>query len=206
MMKKILSLDRIVGLAKYPFSKMAYRSYHRKKEKTVKDYAKIYGCNVFVETGTYWGDMDKHVYKTFEYLASVEIQKFIYEKNLITFKNYSKLHLYCGDSTHQIPKMLSDIKAHFGTKKYKVVFWLDGHYSAGITGRGEKDTPILEELKGIKDANIGKCVILIDDARCFVHEGEYIEYPTLDYLKGYVSEIFNVDSFEVENDIIRIIV
>lgn len=150
--------------------------------------------------------MDRAVYGTFNYLASVEIQKFIYEENLEALKEYEKLHLYNGDSSVLIPIMLDEIKKNFKDKQYKVCFWLDGHYSGGDTGRGEKDTPIMEELNGIKNANVGDCVILIDDARCFTHEGDFIDYPTIPYLRKYVKKIFNNCSFTVRGDIIRIIV
>ncbi len=179
---------------------------HSYKEKTVRKYAEKYDCNAFLETGTYRAEMDRNVYDSFEYLATVEIQRFIYEENVEKLRGYSKLHLYNGDSSIQIPVMLDDIKKHFSGEKYKVCFWLDGHYSAGETGRGEKDTPIMEELKGIKDADIGHCVILIDDARCFIHEGEFIDYPTIPFLKQYVESLFSGCEFTVRNDIIRIIV
>ena len=195
---------RLKNLFTYGVKMLRHSAQHRVKENTVKQYARRNGCNVFVETGTYWGEMDKHVYKTFDYLASVEIQKDIYEKNLISFKDYDKLHLYNGDSTVQIPIMLKDIKEAYKNRDYKILFWLDGHYSAGDTGKGEKDTPILEELRGIKESNIGECIILVDDARCFVHEGEYIDYPTIAFLKEYVHDLFGNSDFRVEKDIIRI--
>ena len=80
------------------------------------------------------------------------------------------------------------------------LFWLDGHYSSGITAKTDKNTPILEELKTIFTSpyNHG---ILIDDARLFTGKEDY---PSIDELcllvKGYAPE----RTVEVADDIIRI--
>jgi hypothetical protein len=59
----------------------------------------------------------------------------------------------------------------------RCVFWLDGHYSGGATGRGPEDTPIRRELEHIAAAGRVWDVVLIDDARCFDGRNGY---PTLD--------------------------
>tara|TARA_B110000208_G_scaffold191158_1_gene257149 strand:+ start:3614 stop:3934 length:321 start_codon:yes stop_codon:yes gene_type:complete len=43
------------------------------------------------------------------------------------------------------------------------LFFLDGHWSAGPTGRGKKDCPLYEELENIIKHCKVKCVIMIDD-------------------------------------------
>jgi hypothetical protein len=60
-----------------------------------------------------------------------------------------------------------------------VLYWLDGHHSAGNTGRGAKDTPIREELDAVFARGHPGDVILIDDARCF--DGTR-DYPRLEEL------------------------
>ena len=67
-----------------------------------------------------------------------------------------------------------------------VNFWLDGHYSHGISFRAEKDTPIKEELAAIEEAlpNLDSIAVLIDDVRCF-YPDEFTslnDYPQVDYL------------------------
>jgi hypothetical protein len=47
------------------------------------------------------------------------------------------------------------------------VFWLDGHYSGGETGKGVVDDPILISLNQIVAHPIKEHVIFIDDARTF---------------------------------------
>jgi hypothetical protein len=78
---------------------------------------------------------------------------------------------------------------------------LDGHYSAGITARGDLDTPIMAELSAICDHPIDGHVILIDDARCFTGEDDY---PTVDEVRDFVASRKPDHGFELALDIMRI--
>jgi hypothetical protein len=62
------------------------------------------------------------------------------------------------------------------------LFYLDGHYSGGITARAAKDTPIYEELSHIFEHD-PRHVIVIDDARCF---GRDPDYPSLHELREFI--------------------
>ena len=85
----------------------------------------------------------------------------------------------------------------------KTLFWLDAHYSAGVTARGNKDTPIISELDAIfTNMNNGSYILLIDDARSFTGKNDY---PELAYLKNYVSDKVPDAEIFVERDIIHII-
>ncbi len=79
------------------------------------------------------------------------------------------------------------------------MFWLDGHYSAGFTAKGELETPILAELETILQNNLNH-IILIDDARCFTGNNDY---PTKEYLKTYVLGKQKNYKMDVIDDIIR---
>ena len=81
------------------------------------------------------------------------------------------------------------------------LFWLDGHYSAGGTAKGSKETPILEELKSIFTTH-KKHVILIDDARCFIGENDY---PAIEALKSFIKNIGPNYKITLESDIIILI-
>lgn len=81
------------------------------------------------------------------------------------------------------------------------MFWLDGHYSGEGTAKGDKETPILEELKCILNKNDYKHVILIDDARLF---GNVCDYPSIDELNKFIiSKDLDID-LVVDNDIIKL--
>lgn len=47
----------------------------------------------------------------------------------------------------------------------KAFFWLEGHYSGGVTGRTEHDCPLWFELDAIKNSVRDDHVIVIDGAR-----------------------------------------
>ena len=81
------------------------------------------------------------------------------------------------------------------------LFWLDGHYSAGITSRGEKDTPIYEELGYLLSTSEHGHVIIIDDARCY---GTDPAYPDLSELNQFIKSRRPDVEIVVKDDSIRI--
>ena len=86
--------------------------------------------------------------------------------------------------------------------KEPAIFWLDGHYSGGITARIEKYSPIEEELQTLRHYRESAPLILIDDARGFL--GEH-GYPTLEELEARTKIDFPGYHFSVDEDIIRIV-
>lgn len=91
-----------------------------------------------------------------------------------------------------------------GTRQGFSFGWMDTIQAVLLEGGG-RDTPIMEELNSIFNCVTGKCVILIDDARCYIHKGEFIDYPTVKFLKSTVKKRCKNAKFKVKNDIIRII-
>ena len=158
-------------------------------------YADKYECKCFVETGTYLGDTVEKMKTIFYKIYSIELGKSLYENACIRFANDSNVILYCGDSGELLKDILPEIDK-------KILFWLDGHYSYGITVKGNKNTPIIEELETISKNNQKNHIILIDDARCF---GVEDDYPSIEELRKTVLCFFPESDFKVENDIIRII-
>ena len=167
---------------------------HFVKQMIVKAYANMYGTDIFVETGTYLGEMVDAVKYNFNKIYSIELSPELYDKAENKFSKYKQISIFEGDSSKILPEILNEIED-------PCLFWFDAHYSAGITARGEKETPVMEELKHIFKHPIEKHVILIDDARCFIGQNDY---PALKELKELVLNRYPRSIFEVEDDIIRV--
>ena len=167
---------------------------HVVKETLIKDYARAFNTRILVETGTYLGDMVYAMRKSFSRIISFELDQALYEQARQRFAADGHIEIVHGDSGQLLPDYLTSINE-------PCLFWLDGHYSGGITARGELDTPIKSELDHVFAHPIAGHVILIDDARCFTGKNDY---PTLDELQRYVSERTQGWQFSVKDDVVRI--
>jgi hypothetical protein len=168
---------------------------HPIKQKAILFYAKNFNINTLVETGTYLGEMVDAMNGHFENIYSIELSEQLADKARMRFKNHDHIEIIQGDSGAELGKLVKRIQK-------PAIFWLDGHYSAGFTAQGEKDTPIYEELKHIFSAPEIGHIILIDDARCF---GQEKDYPSVDELKAFVLSNRPQAQFRIENDCIHIL-
>jgi hypothetical protein len=131
---------------------------------------------------------------SFDRLYSIELSKELYEKTKERFKGVKHIELIHGDSGLELGNVIKKINQ-------PALFWLDGHYSAGDTARGDKETPIYEEMSHILNATDRGDVIIIDDARCF---GTDPSYPSIVELSDFIrSKRINID-IVVQDDSIRI--
>ena len=135
-------------------------------EKILTDALNLVGENLsdyptFVETGTYRGSTTMAMAKIFNKVFTIELQEFLFVEAKATFErnNFTNIQPLLGDSSEKLKDILGEIKGNS-------VFFLDGHWSGGITAKGNKDCPLLEELKIINSFS-GKAVIIIDDYRLF---------------------------------------
>lgn len=168
---------------------------HFVKEEAVRYYAEKYALNTLVETGTYLGDMIFAMKDIFKKIVSIELSSELYLQAKSKFWKMFNVEIIQGDSGKVFPAILPQIEE-------PCLFWLDGHYSAGITAKGQLETPILEELQAIfNHPQKENYVILIDDARCFTGENDY---PELTELKELVAKNLPNHVWEVKDDIIRI--
>ncbi len=117
----------------------------------------------FIETGTSFGNNIRIVQPYFEVLHTIEIKKEIYDAFDSQHPKYENVIRHLGDSCTILPEILKSL-----SEDNKCIFWLDGHYSSGESGRGEKDVPLIEECKIIDEIYKSKyAVILIDDYMLF---------------------------------------
>jgi hypothetical protein len=125
-------------------------------------------CSIFIETGTYLGQTTEIAASMFEKVHTIEVKNdlFISAKNKLS--RYPNVVCHLGDSSI----LLEDICKKL-TKSS--CFWLDGHYSAGNTGKGSKNVPLYEELQTIMKNCSQECIILIDDCRLFEKTDPYVD-------------------------------
>ena len=150
---------------------------------------------VWVETGTYLGQTTEVLARHATKVYSIEPEPTLYANAKDYFSKFENVEILGGTSEQVLPSLLPRINGD-------VNFWLDGHYSAGITFKGPKDTPIMEELKCISEniTHFHKVCVLVDDVRCFnPRQKEYSTYPSLDVLVGWAKE--NNLVWHIEHDI-----
>ena len=167
---------------------------HLVKQRVLRAYAQRYHLRILVETGTFRGDMVEAMKRTFANIYSIELQSAFHAEATERFRDEPQVHLIQGDSAVELGVLVDQIQE-------PALFWLDGHYSAGNTARGQKDTPIMEELAHLLRDQHTRHVIIIDDARCF---GADAAYPTLEALREYVLARNPALEVEVRDDSIRI--
>ena len=148
----------------------------------------------WVETGTYMGKTTNFLRERYPHVHTIEPEIKLYNAALKRF-NGKNVTLYNDVSENVFPKLLKSLSGD-------VNFWLDGHYSGGITFKGKKNCPVEDELNAIEVnlINFSKITILIDDVRCFLSENsEYSDYPSIDYLVDWARRL-NM-RWRIENDI-----
>lgn len=165
------------------------------KHNTVLKYATENNIKVLVETGTFLGEMIEATKYYFEEIYSIEIDRRLFKIAKKKFKKEKRIKIKKGDSTFLLPKILKKINK-------PSLFWLDAHYSGGVTKKGSKDTPIFQELSCILDNFIDGSVILIDDARLFINCAP--DYPSIRELNFLISQKQPKLNLEIKEDIIRI--
>lgn len=164
------------------------------KQEALRQIQKKYTIKTLVETGTYLGDTLYSVSSDFETLYSIELSDFYYQLAQKRFKKIPQVHLLKGDSGKVLKELVPKLNS-------VALFWLDGHYSGGLTAKGDKECPVYEELNAIFTSPYNH-IIFIDDSRHFVGANDY---PTIEELKNYVSKHKPNYSFSIENDCIRLI-
>lgn len=167
---------------------------HLIKQKIVKEYARRFNIDTLIETGTYLGEMVSGTKDVFREIFSIELDNKLFERAKKKFANYPYIHIIHGDSGKILPKILASLRK-------PCLFWLDAHYSGGVTVKGDVETPIVEELKAILRHPNQNHVILIDDKDHFVGKRGY---PDIKWLKNYILKHHPDWKFEIKDNIIRV--
>tara|TARA_Y100000004_G_C8833306_1_gene377157 strand:+ start:180 stop:812 length:633 start_codon:yes stop_codon:yes gene_type:complete len=144
----------------------------------VQDLMDKYSLQIFVETGTLYGDAVEHARNfLFTKIISIEIEEDLAAQCRAKFSHDSRVHIITGDSSIKMSEAVSLVDS-------PCLYWLDAHFPGGDRDdekrKGYMETedinsrvPLLKELEAIKNNPFFKeSVILIDDARLFERENE----------------------------------
>jgi len=167
---------------------------HVIKQKAIADYQLSSGIRVLVETGTFLGDMLAAQRSNFDLLFSIELSPELFQKAVRRFEGDPNIKLFLGDSSLKLEEIVAGLND-------RAIFWLDGHYSGGITAKGNKNCPVNEELDVILKSPY-RHIVLIDDARLFDGTDDF---PTVREIESKFKEAGKTIELSVRNDIIRIL-
>jgi len=129
------------------------------------------GNSEAIETGTYLGDSAEVLAAFFAKVTTIERDKTLAKNATNRFSNNENISVLLGSSRD----LLRGVVPPVGNP---ALFWLDAHYSGGVTAGEDDPCPLLEELTTIANSRDSvNTIILIDDARALTGFGGW---PTLD--------------------------
>jgi hypothetical protein len=158
-----------------------------------------YSC--FIETGTYTGNTILSLEPYFNKLYTIEFSEFYYQNTKNKYDG-DKISFMLGDSSVVFKSLLPTITD-------KCIFFLDGHWSSGNTGKSEKDCPLNEEITQINDLFKQEAIIVIDDFRLFglskktgLNEdwSDINKDTLLHILESRTNKVYHLDSECAKND------
>ena len=157
--------------------------------------AQITGAQCFIETGTYKGKTTRWAAENFETVHTVEKAAPFYDRYHQELTLIGNIITHFGDSRERLPQIVETLAER------PALFWLDGHWSGGVTAGADDECPILDELQAIMHRR--KDIIMIDDARLFLaappNGFDADQWPTIfqisqclgDYISDYFIAIFH---------------
>ncbi len=157
-----------------------------------------FGANCFVETGTFQGATAVWAGGVFPSVVTIEASEQLHAQAVAQFGHLKNIRFLCGSS----PAVLREIVPSLAQP---AIFWLDAHWSGGVTAGSEYECPLLEEIRAI-DGCGEQAFILIDDARLFMsppplpHKAE--QWPDLASVLGALREKYPARYVVISEDVI----
>ena len=157
---------------------------------------------LFIETGTHNGDTIFSVEPYFNKLYTIEFSEYYYNKTKSIY-NGNKINFILNDSSIEFETLLPSITE-------KTIFFLDGHWSSGDTGRSSKDCPLEEEITHINNLFKNEAIIIIDDYRLFgldkssgkLNEdwSKITKELLINIIKSRINKMYHLDSYIAKDD------
>ena len=133
-----------------------------------------------IETGAYLGDgINKFIENGFERVVSIEIDTRLFEHCKNRFRDNESVQMVNGNSVDYLRENIEKMPD-------EVLFFLDAHFSGGITSHADgQKVPLIEELEIILSGFTGDtCSIIIDDADYFSEDEKDFAGEDYDWWSG----------------------
>lgn len=115
-----------------------------------------------VETGTYLGESTVRLAEHFKHVSTVELGEQLWREAKERHTAVRNVTFLQGASEHVLAGVADAADG-------PLLYWLDGHWSGGVTAGESNECPLLEEIDAVDASPHGAgSVILIDDARLFL--------------------------------------
>jgi hypothetical protein len=119
-----------------------------------------FSLKYFIETGTFLGDTAYWASQHFEKVYTIENSEKLLQQASSRYSGLNNVQFVMGDSRDKLQEIVEKVKS-------PAIFWLDAHWSGGITLGEGYECPLLEEIKVIVHDAYDH-FILVDDARLFL--------------------------------------
>jgi hypothetical protein len=160
--------------------------------------SKLLDLNVFVEAGTFHGESALRASKIFSRVITIEKSSFLFMQSSKRLKRQPNIACYNGCTREHVTTHLRELD--------NPLFWLDAHWSGGMTSGQKDECPILDELSLIFAKGLNCFAILIDDARLFTapppRPHDRNQWPRIDELAKMIPDNC---SMYIHSDIIYIL-
>jgi hypothetical protein len=162
------------------------------KRRYLRRMVREHGLDVFVETGTHLGETTASLRPLVTDVWTIELDDALFARAAKRFAGDAHVRVLHGDSGQLLAAVVSEVDR-------PALFWLDGHWSGGDTARGDKDTPVIAELRAVLDDHRPH-VIVVDDVKDF-GQGDY---PTVESVRRLVADAGLDRTVVVENGMLAI--
>jgi hypothetical protein len=150
-----------------------------------------------IETGTYRGRGARLLGAVFPSVTTIEVAPDLARAAKKALGSLPQVEVLEGSSRDVLPELIDP--------SAPTLYWLDGHWSGGVTGGETDQCPVLGELTAIALGNPDDCV-LIDDARLFLapppppHRRE--QWPTYRQIEDTIHTTHPTHQVIVAHDVI----
>jgi hypothetical protein len=129
-----------------------------------------YAVRIFIESGTYMASTALWASEIFEKVYTIELSGELYSSAVQKYAHIKNIKFLQGTSSTVLAEILKEVDE-------PAVFWLDAHWSAGVTAGEGVPCPLTDEIRAVLNADPAH-FILVDDARfMMMPPPESIEKP-----------------------------